>query len=226
MLDTRHAVATPEGVDLELVPVGAVARASAFSIDLLIRGAALGVIAAVLGMLGALGMGLFLLLAFLIEWFYPVAFEVLGHGATPGKRAIGICVVESDGRPVGFSASVIRNLLRSADFLPFLFGFGILFMLFHPRFQRLGDLAAGTLVVWAPTPIKIPALPEAAVIAPGIKLRLPEQKAVIAFAERSVRLSPSRQEELADILAPLTQVSAEKGVGKLHGMARYLAGER
>lgn len=226
MLDTRHALATPEGVDLTLVPVGAVARASAFAIDLLIRGVLLGLIAMTLGMLGALGQGVFLLIVFLMEWFYPVAFELLNKGATPGKRALGICVVESDGRPVGFAASVIRNLLRTADFLPFLFGFGLLFMLFHPRFQRLGDLAAGTLVVWAPATIKAVTLPAAPVIAPGIKLRLQEQKALIAFAERSARLSPSRQEELADILTPLTQADSGRGVEKLQGMARWLAGER
>ncbi len=158
MLDTRQALATPEGVDLTLVPAGAIARVSAFALDLMIRGTLLGLVAAVLAMLGAFGMGLFLLLAFLVEWFYPVLFEV-GSGATPGKRSFGLLVVESDGRPVGLAASVIRNLLRTADFLPFLFGFGILFMLFHPRFQRLGDLAAGTLVVWAPAPLQTPALP-------------------------------------------------------------------
>ncbi|MDF2445031.1 MAG: hypothetical protein K0S46_267 [Moraxellaceae bacterium] len=226
MLDTSQSVATPEGVDLALVPAGAVPRATAFAIDLFIRGLIIGALAALLGILGKLGQGLFLLILFLVEWFYPVAFEVLGKGATPGKRSVGLCVVESDGRPVGFAASIIRNLLRTADFLPFLFGFGILFMLFHPRFQRLGDLAAGTLVVWAATPLKAPELPSAPVCAPGLKLRLAEQKALIAFAERSPRLSDSRQAELADILEPLTQARGTEGVTRLHGMARWLAGER
>lgn len=226
MLDTRLALATPEGVDLTLVPAGAMVRASAFAIDLLIRGGLLFLLATVLGLLGRLGNGLFLLLLFLVEWFYPVLFELLNRGATPGKKAMGICVVESDGRPVGFSASVIRNLLRTADFLPFLFGFGILFMLFHPRFQRLGDLAAGTLVVWAPVAIKVPVLPAAPVAAPAGKLRLVEQQALIAFAERSPRLSPSRQQELGNILEILTQASGERGVQKLQGMARWLAGDR
>lgn len=226
MLDTRYDVATPEGVDLALVPAGAVVRASAFALDLLIRAGIMGGLAMVIGLLGKFGWGLFMLVAFLVEWFYPVLFEVMNHGATPGKKALGLCVVESDGRPVGFAASVIRNLLRTADFLPFMFGFGILFMLFHPRFQRLGDLAAGTLVIWAPTAIKVPELPAAAVTAPPLKLRLTEQKAIIAFAERSLRLSPSRQQELAEILEPLTHAPNEKGVEKLRGMARWLAGER
>lgn len=226
MLDTRLALATPEGVDLTLVPAGALVRASAFAIDLLIRGSTLAAMSIIASALGRLGMGLFLLMLFLVEWFYPVLFELLNKGATPGKKAMGICVVESDGRPVGFAAAVLRNLLRTADFLPFLFGFGILFMLFHPRFQRLGDLAAGTLVVWAPTAIKVPVLPAAAIAAPPLKLRLEEQQALIAFAERTPRLSPSRQQELANILAPLTQTTNELGVKKLQGMARWLAGER
>lgn len=226
MLDTRQSVATPEGVDLSLVPAGAVPRASAFAIDLLLRGVLLGAIALVLSMLGRFGTGLILLAAFLVEWFYPVAFEVLADGATPGKRALGLRVVEADGRPVGFAGSMIRNLLRTADFLPFLFGFGLLFMLFHPRFQRLGDLAAGTLVVWAPEAPQAPALPEAPPQAPACKLRLAEQKALIAYAERCPRLSPARQEELADILEPLTHARGATGVRRLQGMARWLAGER
>lgn len=226
MLDTRQSVATPEGVDLSLVPAGAVPRASAFALDLLLRGVLLGAIAILLSMLGRFGTGLILLAAFLVEWFYPVAFEVLADGATPGKRALGLRVVEADGRPVGFAGSMIRNLLRTADFLPFLFGFGLLFMLFHPRFQRLGDLAAGTLVVWAPEAPQAPALPPAPPQAPACKLRLAEQKALIAYAERCPRLSPARQEELADILEPLTHARGATGVSRLQGMARWLAGER
>lgn len=226
MLDTSQSVPTPEGVDLSLVPAGLLPRASAFAIDLGIRLLLLAMVASLLVMLGRFGMGLLLLIAFLVEWFYPVAFEVLGQGATPGKRTLGLCVVESDGRPVGMAASVIRNLLRSADFLPFGFGFGLLCMLFHPRFQRLGDLAAGTLVVWAPAALTAPVLPAAAALVPGARLRLAEQKALIAFAERSPRLSNGRQAELADLLEPLTHARGMTGVEKLRGMARWLAGER
>lgn len=226
MLDTSQSVPTPEGVDLSLVPAGLLPRASAFAIDLGIRLLLLAMVASLLVMLGRFGMGLLLLIAFLVEWFYPVAFEVLGQGATPGKRMLGLCVVESDGRPVGMAASVIRNLLRSADFLPFGFGFGLLFMLFHSRFQRLGDLAAGTLVVWAPAALTAPVLPAAAALVPGARLRLAEQKALIAFAERSPRLSNGRQAELADLLEPLTHARGMTGVEKLRGMARWLAGER
>ncbi|MDP2228141.1 MAG: RDD family protein [Moraxellaceae bacterium] len=225
-LDTRHAVATPEGVDLELPLAGAVPRATAWLIDFMIRAALLLAAGIALAVTGRFGNGLMMLIAFLVEWFYPVLFELMRGGATPGKKSVGLCVVESDGRPVGFSASIIRNLLRVADFLPFMFGFGILFMLFHPRFQRLGDLAAGTLVVWAPVKTTVPVLPLAPVVAPPLPLRLAEQKAVIAFAERSARLSEARQQELADLLQTLTQRQGAAGVTRLQGMARWLAGER
>lgn len=226
MLDTSQSVATPEGVDLSLVPAGLVPRASAFAVDLFIRLVILGLLSMGLLVLGHFGLGLLLLASFLVEWFYPVAFEVLGNGATPGKRMFGLQVVESDGRPVGFAPSVIRNLLRSADFLPFGFGAGLLCMLFHPRFQRLGDLAAGTLVVWAPAPLAAPVLPPGPAQAPAVRLRLAEQKAIIAFAERSLRLSGARQAELADLLQPLTHARGAAGVEKLRAIARWLAGQR
>lgn len=225
-LDTRHAVATPEGVDLELPLAGVVPRATAWLLDLLIRAGILLVAGIALGLAGRFGSGLMMLIAFLVEWFYPVVFELLREGATPGKQSVGLRVVESDGRPVGASASVIRNLLRVADFLPFLYGLGLLFMLFHPRFQRLGDLAAGTLVVWAPGKAPAPALPSVPVVAPPLPLTLREQKALIAFGERSLQLSPARQTELADLLAGLTRRRGEAGVRQLQGMARWLAGER
>lgn len=226
MLDSRHAVATPEGVDLTLVPAGVVARATAFVIDLLLRGLLLALAALGIGLLGHVGIGLFLLLFFAVEWFYPVLFEVLGNGATPGKRSVGLRVVEVDGRPVGLAASMIRNLLRTADFLPLLFGAGLVAMLLSPRFQRLGDMAAGTLVVWAPAPPAAGALPEAPALAPAHALRLAEQQALIAFAERCPRLSPARQVELAELLEPLTGARGRTAVTRLQGMARWLAGER
>ena len=74
---------------------------------------------------GGIGTALTLILFFLAEWFYPVFFELSPAGATPGKRAFGLKVVMDNGLPVTAAASVTRNLLRFADFLPFLYGFAI-----------------------------------------------------------------------------------------------------
>ena len=90
LLDTRLGVETPEGVVLELRPAGLTARFGAFSIDLAVRAVVYSLLAITLGMLGRFGTGVSLVLVFLVEWFYPVFFEVWNRGATPGKRALNI----------------------------------------------------------------------------------------------------------------------------------------
>src|SRR4029078_9167645 len=77
----------------------------------------------------------------------PVAFELTASGATPGKRMLGLKVVMDNGLPVTPSASVTRNLLRVADFLPFGYGFAIASMLIRTDSKLLGDIAAATMVV-------------------------------------------------------------------------------
>ena len=86
----------------------------------------------------------------MLEWFYPVVFELSRSGATPGKSVVGIKVVMDNGLPVTPAASFTRNLLRVADFLPFLFGAAIVSMLLRQDSKRLGDLAAATIVVHQP----------------------------------------------------------------------------
>lgn len=78
---------------------------------------------------------------------YHIFFETLWNGETPGKRWLGLRVIKDGGYPVDFRAVVIRNLVRVADILPSLYGLGLVVSLIHKRYQRLGDLAAGTLVV-------------------------------------------------------------------------------
>ncbi len=97
---------------------------------------------------------MYLIVAFLLEWLYPVAFELTRWGATPGKRALGLKVVMDNGLPVTPAASLTRNLLRVADFLPFLYGFATVCLLTRRDFKRLGDLAAATLVVYQPPEVR------------------------------------------------------------------------
>ena len=149
-LDTRLRVETPEGVDLLLSPAGPLVRSRAFVVDLALRGALALAGFALLGKFGKLGVGFGLILLFLLNWWYMVLFEVLNQGCTPGKRLLGLCVVHEDGTPVGWGASLLRNLLRFVDMLPLGYCCGLLASLASPRFQRLGDLAAGTLVIHRP----------------------------------------------------------------------------
>ncbi len=223
-LDTRHQVETPEGIDLPLRPAGLMVRALAFTIDLALRGVIMGVLFIALAFLGKLGMGLGSLLLFAISWWYMVLFEVLRQGRSPGKQWMGLRVVHDDGTPVGWSASLLRNLLRFVDLLPFGYFLGTLSCLHHPTFKRLGDIAAGTLVVYSERPLTRPQLPEAEPRRAPIPLTIKEQRAVLAFAERQSELSPARVNELAALLAQPLHVSAPKAVAELNGIARGLLG--
>lgn len=224
LLDTRLQVETPEGIDLVLRPAGLLPRSLAFAIDLLIRGAILLGAFLLLALLGQFGAGLGTLIYFLINWWYPVLFEVLYQGRTPGKKVMGLRVVHDDGTPVGWASSLTRNLLRFVDMLPFAYCLGALSCLTHPTFKRLGDLAAGTLVVYRDEALKRPQLPEAKAERAPFSLNLAEQRAVLDFAERSEQLSSARRAELASILAEPLQSLPEHAEARLHGIARGLLG--
>ena len=226
MLDTAYSIETPEGVNLELSTAGLVVRFLAWTIDLLIRVMAYLILAVAFGSFGDFGTGLFLVALFLIEWLYPVLFEVYKQGQTPGKKAMKIKVLQDDGVPVGWATSLIRNLLRTVDFLPLFYCFGIVSMLLTRDFKRLGDLAAGTVVVYANPLSEVVTLPKAKPMPPGKTLRLAEQRAVLNFAERAPGLSQARAEELADIAGVLTQTQSRAGIDRLYAIANWLQGRR
>jgi uncharacterized RDD family membrane protein YckC len=223
-LDTRYQVETPEGIDLPLRPAGLPVRALAFCIDLGLRGLILGVLFTVLAFLGKLGAGLGSILLFAVSWWYMVLFEVLNQGRSPGKQWMGLRVVQDDGTPIGWSASLLRNLLRFVDVMPFGYFLGAISCLQHPTFKRLGDLAAGTLVIYSEQPLPRPDLPEATPRRPAFALTLTEQRAILGFAERQGELSEARVNELASILAQPLQVPAPRAVAELNGIARSLLG--
>jgi len=96
---------------------------------------------------------IFGLVAAIFYWGYYVFFEMLWNGQTPGKRWVGLRVIRSDGTPITLSEALIRNLARLVDFLPAAYGIGIVTMFIDKQSRRLGDLAAGTLVVQDRAPI-------------------------------------------------------------------------
>lgn len=223
-LDTRYHVETPEGIDLPLRPAGLMVRALAFAIDLALRGAMLGLLFMVLAFLGKLGAGLGSILVFVVSWWYMVLFEVLNQGRSPGKQWMGLRVVHDDGTPIGWSASLVRNLLRFVDMLPFGYFLGAISCLQHPTFKRLGDLAAGTLVIYREQPLTRPQLPDVPPRRAAFTLTLSEQRAILGFAERQGELSEARANELASILAQPLQVSTPQARAELNGIARALLG--
>ncbi|QVL46956.1 MAG: RDD family protein [Thiocapsa sp.] len=220
-IDTVRLHETPEGVDLALRVAGPAPRAIAYLLDLVIRFALLLVVLPLAAFSG-FGTGLILLAVFGLEWLYPVVFEVRS-GATPGKRAMGLMVVHDDGTPVRLPASLIRNLLRAVDFLPMLYGVGLVSMLVDRDFRRLGDLAAGTLVVYADPPPAKPSIPQVAAQAPPAGLPVEAQQAILAFAERGHTLSDARRIELAEILAGGVGRRGDAAVAQLNAWAAWLA---
>jgi uncharacterized RDD family membrane protein YckC/uncharacterized membrane protein SpoIIM required for sporulation len=147
-------VETPEHVVLDYEIAGLGSRAMAAVMDmsiLMVWGFALLVLAITFS--AGVGESTWFLAIYGIIWFasswgYFVFFEGLRGGQTPGKRRVGIRVVRDTGHPVSIGAAAIRNLLRIADFLPPPYLLGALLVGIHPRAKRLGDLVAGTVVVW------------------------------------------------------------------------------
>jgi len=221
-LDTTRSYETPEGIVLGIKIAGPVVRACAWAIDAGIRAGLYVVLAIGLSIFGGVGLAAMLIGFFLVEWFYPAAFEAV-RGATPGKKAMGIWVIHDNGTPLTWSSSLIRNLLRAADFFPFLYGFGLLSMLANPEFKRLGDLAAGTVVAYRDPAPALPVLPEATPVPPPAGLALDDQRVLVAFAERAGSLTEERAEELAGILAELTGRQGRESVQQLYAYANWLA---
>lgn len=229
ILDTVVTAETPEGILLELRPAGLSARACAFGLDGLIR---LGILyGALIGLafLGGLGIALWLILIFALEWFYPVVFELTASGATPGKRVFGLRVVMDNGLPVTAAASVTRNLLRAADFLPFGYGFAIVSVLLRRDCKRLGDIAAGTLVLHEPRAAARIVLDAVAPVVPVAPLAAEDQAALIALAARAPRLTAERLDELAALAAVVSGDAGRQGpevTRRVLGVAHWALGRR
>lgn len=226
MLDTLTLVETPEGIALHLRSAGVMSRACAWMIDALIRMVAVWVLAIVIGILGDSGLGVYLIVLFAMFWFYPVLFEVMRDGQTPGKKAMGLRVINANGTPVTWTASIVRNLLRAVDLLPFGYAFGLVACLIDPHSRRLGDLVASTLVVYGESPSKAGLVPAVPVFHCPVSLPPGHRAAIVEFAERAAQLTPERQEELAALLLTLTQASGAVGVQRLHGMACSFLGRQ
>jgi uncharacterized RDD family membrane protein YckC len=149
---------TPELVSIEFPLAGIGSRFIAILVDSLILGAALIFLVLVaaftipaLGYFGSKsaswGVGIFLLILFLLFWGYFALFETFNSGRTPGKRVAKIRVIHQSGRGVNFAEALARNLVRVIDYLPGFYGIGIAAMFMSRQSQRLGDMVAGTLVV-------------------------------------------------------------------------------
>src|SRR5690606_20978218 len=109
-LDTIETIETPEGVEFDIYLAGPLARILAATIDLVIRGLVYGVLAVPAGRMGDFGTVLLLVAIFLSGWGYPIFFELYKDGSTPGKKTLGLRVLNADGTPIGWKGSILRNL--------------------------------------------------------------------------------------------------------------------
>jgi len=212
-LDNTVEVETPEHVHFRYRVAGPMRRMLAYLLDLLIRLVVLLVLGLIV-MIAAGGTeaftGVVLIIAFFLEWGYYVFFETTGDGRSPGKRALSLRVVKEGGYPIGVIDSVLRNLLRGADWLPLFYVVGLFVMAADSRFRRIGDRVAGTLVVVeersrvAP-PLAIAPAPTAAELE-GFPQRPPLsawERETLELYLRRVDLTPARREELALMIAPV-----------------------
>ncbi|WP_320672165.1 RDD family protein [Patulibacter defluvii] len=211
----RLAITTPEGVELQLELAGPGTRIVSGLADLVLQ-----LVVAVIGLvvLGALSedigddwtIAIASVLAFLLIFFWDVAWELANDGRTPGKAALGLRVVRDDGRRVDPASSVVRNLLRIIE-LPLAYAPGIAMVTLTRRHQRVGDLLGGTLVVREPRRASVALGRPAATAAPATPavddqaaprldtaaLTDHDRSTARAFAARHATLDPAERERLA-----------------------------
>src|SRR5207247_1710740 len=177
--------------------------------------------------------GLTLILTLVLIWSYFILLEWLWNGQTIGKRAYRLRVINEDGSPAGFTAVLIRNLMRLVDFLPALYGLGVLVIVLTPKPPRLGDLAAGTYAVRAPRPkVDWFSLRTVTPLGAGTTAetrRMPgeAQRLVREFVAREAELGPTERARIAAVIAaklrPYTvEDQALNDIDLIHAIARSL----
>ncbi|MEQ8787668.1 MAG: RDD family protein [Pirellulaceae bacterium] len=230
-IDSTIEVITPENIAFNYQAAGPFRRLPAFLVDFLVRLLVI-LLLAFLGMLISMmlaisiplasfgsavfmfSIGLLLLVYFVLEWFYGALFETYMNGQTPGKWLLGIRVVTVEGQPINGMQAMLRNLVRAVDMFPPVFlgsafiptgGLGLAAMTMNRRFQRLGDLVAGTMVVieertWllGVSRLEDPRAAQlAAYLPPKFEVSRTLAQALAAYVERRGFFSPARRREIA-----------------------------
>jgi uncharacterized RDD family membrane protein YckC len=182
-----------------------------------------------------------LLVVFLLRWGYYTVFEAFWNGQTPGKKLCKLRVIRDSGRQITFFESMTRNLIRAVDSLPGFYAIGIVTMLCNRRSKRLGDFAAGTLVVheraaepplwggsasrtitagaFAATPPPTPTVDPNAVDLPAdavARLTADDLNVIDHFFARAIDIDIARRRQLAERLAQ--QMTAKMGIAMPEGV--------
>lgn len=148
-------ITTPENIEVEYTLAALGSRTAAAGIDTLIQLALIGMILIVVLLMGLTPVDLYdeykswavaisLLLVFLINYGYFIIFEMIMNGKTPGKKVFGLRTIRTNGQPIAFKHSIIRNLFRM---IVDIYGVGVILIFFTKLNKRLGDYLASTMVV-------------------------------------------------------------------------------
>lgn len=206
-----HAIRTPENVTFEFELAGPASRALAWLVDLLVMAvlivAGSFLFQALTPFLGGFAVAASFVLVFLVQWWYSALSEWWLGGQTIGKRAVGLRTLQENGLRITFAQAVVRNLARAVDLLPALYLVGGTSALLDGRGRRLGDMAAGTIVVRerrAPMPSAVvPAserynsfVRDPSVVHAARRITPPERDAMIALGLRRDRLPIALRAEL------------------------------
>ena len=211
-LDATIDVVTPENIAFEYRLAGPFRRLPAYLLDFFVSGAIFLALVIVISLTVSLAspylaMAGMVLLGFVIRWFYGALFETFMNGQTPGKYVLGLRVLTDSGQPINGMQATLRNLLRAADtLLPLL---GLLVTAMNRKYQRLGDLVAGTIVVieerqWLTGVARLEdprAIQLAAYLPPNFVVSRSLAKSLATYVERRRFFTPPRRREVARHLA-------------------------
>jgi uncharacterized RDD family membrane protein YckC len=222
----RYTLETPENIEVEFELAGLGSRFCAILIDSLLIGLVLLVLVvsvlllglAAVPVLGRSGPGAgrwyewllalaWAIVAALVFDGYFIFFELVMRGQTPGKSVMKVRVLRDDGTPIAVNEVLVRNILRLVDFLPAGYAVGAVVMFVSPLCKRLGDIAAGTIVVkegqldYRASADKKKQLVSAAVAVPNSELTPEERRVLAGFLQRRAELLPEARTALAQRLA-------------------------
>lgn len=231
-LDATIDIVTPENIAFRYRVAGPYRRLPAFFIDLLLRTGVwigiillIGLVATVSLFDSGIGVAFALILLFAMEWLYGGLLETFWNGQTVGKRVMGIRVLSVDGQPINGLQAMMRNILRFADMMPFIpfsaifdepsaipiptLVIGLVAPLLNRRFQRLGDIVCGTMVVideksWLFEAAKLedPRVAQLAAELPaGFNVSRTMARALATYVDRRQLFSPPRRREIARHIA-------------------------
>lgn len=235
-LETTILLVTPENFGVTHRVAGPFLRLAAYLIDFAIRILILYVLQIVVSIFDGIGLegygiGFYLFGYFLVDWFYGGFFEGFFNGQTPGKRACRLRVVTIDGGPISPLQAFLRNILRFIDSMPIyiwfiapdkqipllLYQVGLWAAMSNPRFQRLGDIVCGTMVIFEERHWLRPAMPKpdpltievASSIPPNFEVSKSLARVLAYYVERRHKFSPMRLYEMAEPLATQLRVELE-----------------